>query len=57
MFPTKISICLYLGFLCGKCPSGSGNDHEVKGLAFNLLECATCDTADRILFVVVCKFF
>ena len=46
-------LCYILGFLCGKCPHGSGN--EVIGLAFNLLECTSCKTADRIWFVFICK--
>ena len=52
-------ICYYfshvdpLGFLCGECPHGSGN--EVQGLAFNLLECVSCETGDRVLFVFICK--
>lgn len=41
------------GFLCGKCPRQSGN--QVHGLAFNLLECVSCQTGDRILFVFICK--
>ena len=46
-------LLLLLDFLCGKCPHGSEN--EEKGLAFNLLECVSCETADRILFVFICK--
>ena len=34
---------------------GSGNDSEVQGLAFNLLECVSCETSDRIWFVFICK--
>ena len=44
---------LDVGFLCGKCPPGSEN--EVTGLAFNLLECVSCETTDIILFVLICK--
>jgi len=36
-----------------KCPHGSGND--VQGFTFNLLECVSCESGDRILFVFICK--
>ena len=41
--------------MCGKCPHGSEN--EVKGLAFNLLECVSCEAGDVILFVFICKCY
>jgi len=44
-----------LGFLCGKCPNGPGNGSEVQGLSFTLSECVSCETGDRILFVLICK--
>ena len=49
-----MSIFIILGFLCGKCPTESGN--EVKGLAFNLLECVSCEAGDAVLFVFICKY-
>ena len=45
----------FAGFLCGKCPQQSA-DNKTQGLAFNLLQCVTCDVGDAVLFVLICKY-
>ena len=48
---------IYVGFLCGKCPKQSSENHnETQGLAFNLLQCVTCSAVDAVLFTLICEY-
>ena len=44
----------FAGLLCGKCPQQSA-DNKTQGLAFNLLQCVTCDAGDAVIFALLCE--
>lgn len=47
-------LILFAGFLCGQClPQSEVN--KTQGLAFNLLQCVTCDAMDAVLFALICE--